>query len=108
MLHLVHAGRTSARRGARPADRTCGLSAPARSDAPTLPDARRLSRHRPLHARIDRPADGAARQRWPDQIGRAPVCTPVTNAHIVCRLLLQITKTPTTTVQTHIIHLTHN
>src|SRR3546814_10737255 len=23
------------------------------------------------------------------QIGRAPVCTPVTNAHIVCRLLLE-------------------
>src|SRR3546814_1518220 len=25
----------------------------------------------------------------PEQIGRAHVCTPVTNAHIVCRLLLE-------------------
>src|SRR3546814_2719529 len=31
-----------------------------------------------------------------DQIGRAHVCTPVTNAHLVCRLLLE-TKTTTTT-----------
>src|SRR3546814_6916086 len=28
-----------------------------------------------------------------DQIGRAHVCTPVTNAPIVCRLRLEITKT---------------
>src|SRR3546814_7977590 len=27
-------------------------------------------------------------------IGRAHVCTPVTNAHIVCRLLLEKTQTP--------------
>src|SRR3546814_8413891 len=26
------------------------------------------------------------------QIGRAHVCTPVTNAHLVCRLLLETTK----------------
>src|SRR3546814_9656280 len=32
---------------------------------------------------------GAAGQ----QIGRAHVCTPVTNAHLVCRLLLDKTKT---------------
>src|SRR3546814_7702800 len=25
----------------------------------------------------------------PDEIGRAHVCTPVTNAHLVCRLLLE-------------------
>src|SRR3546814_4848249 len=31
------------------------------------------------------PGDPAARQ--PTQIGRAHVCTPVTNAHLVCRLL---------------------
>src|SRR3546814_8325283 len=30
------------------------------------------------------------------QIGRAHVCTPVTNAHLVCRLLLEKKKTPTT------------
>src|SRR3546814_1153787 len=27
------------------------------------------------------------------EIGRAHVCTPVTNAHLVCRLLLEKTKT---------------
>src|SRR3546814_1584026 len=26
---------------------------------------------------------------YPEQIGRAHVCTPVTNAHLVCRLLLE-------------------
>src|SRR3546814_7163457 len=30
---------------------------------------------------------------WPiDEIGRAHVCTPVTNAHLVCRLLLEKKK----------------
>src|SRR3546814_5976293 len=28
----------------------------------------------------------------PDEIGRAHVCTPVTNAHLVCRFLLEKTK----------------
>src|SRR3546814_3150472 len=28
----------------------------------------------------------------PDEIGRAHVCTPVTNAHLVCRLLLEKKK----------------
>src|SRR3546814_1134649 len=27
-------------------------------------------------------------KKFPEQIGRAHVCTPVTNAHLVCRLLL--------------------
>src|SRR3546814_4439072 len=27
-----------------------------------------------------------------ERIGRAPVCTPVTNAHLVCRLLLEKKK----------------
>src|SRR3546814_7583784 len=31
------------------------------------------------------------------EIGSAHVCTPVTNAHIVCRLLLEKNKTPHTT-----------
>src|SRR3546814_6194619 len=31
------------------------------------------------------------------QIGRAHVCTPVTNAHLVCRLLLEQKKTNTKT-----------
>src|SRR3546814_7143766 len=41
------------------------------------------------------------RVEWPDpaprsrvQIGRAHVCTPVTNAHLVCRLLLEQNSTP--------------
>src|SRR3546814_2538838 len=29
----------------------------------------------------------------PDEIGRAHVCTPVTNAHLVCRLMLEKKKT---------------
>src|SRR3546814_4145685 len=29
---------------------------------------------------------------WATEIGRAHVCTPVTNAHIVCRLLLEKKK----------------
>src|SRR3546814_1573866 len=36
-----------------------------------------------------------------DQIGRAHVCTPVTNAHLVCRLLLEKKKTPNYTHRTH-------
>src|SRR3546814_10191805 len=37
--------------------------------------------------------------RWDDgpvttKIGRAPVCTPVTNAHLGCRLLLEKKNTP--------------
>src|SRR3546814_3951082 len=32
-----------------------------------------------------------------EQIGRAHVCTPATNAHLVCRLLLEKQKPPHTT-----------
>src|SRR3546814_3826610 len=45
-----------------------------------------------------RPVDGLAVDFVvvPDrEIGRAHVCTPVTNAHLVCRLLLEKTKTTT-------------
>src|SRR3546814_7532873 len=35
-----------------------------------------------------------------DQIGRAHVCTPVTNAHLVCRLLLEKKKETKTTPTT--------
>src|SRR3546814_5401172 len=38
-----------------------------------------------------------------DQIGRAHVWTPVTNAHLVCRLLLE-KKKKTTTKHTHKTH----
>src|SRR3546814_9355891 len=34
----------------------------------------------------------ALRRRAPNKIGRAHVCTPVTNAHLVCRLLLEKKK----------------
>src|SRR3546814_3549267 len=35
-------------------------------------------------------ADGTyAPTPWHEEIGRAHVCTPVTNAHLVCRLLLE-------------------
>src|SRR3546814_4607731 len=38
------------------------------------------------------------------QIGRAPVCTPVTNAHLVCRLLLEKQK-PTHVLKKKINHV---
>src|SRR3546814_6334340 len=44
-----------------------------------------LCRGRALHRAADRRDDGA-------EIGRAHVCTTVTNAHLVCRLLLEKTK----------------
>src|SRR3546814_3574226 len=41
------------------------------------------------------PASTTSRCRPPpSQIGRAHVCTPVTNAHLVCRLLLEKQTTP--------------
>src|SRR3546814_2990411 len=56
------------------------------------------------------PLDGGATQRWPYrtflyevdkvEIGRAHVCTPVTNAHLVCRLLLDKKKNIATSQQT--------
>src|SRR3546814_1285643 len=39
--------------------------------------------------RIRHPIAVATRSWLPRQIGRAHVCTPVTNAHLVCRLLLE-------------------
>src|SRR3546814_10411112 len=44
-----------------------------------------------------------APSRPPTQIGRAHVCTPVTNAHLVCRLLLDKNNT---TQMTHLSQLT--
>src|SRR3546814_9198414 len=35
------------------------------------------------------PVDAAVLQRFGDQIGRAHDLTPVTNAHLVCRILLE-------------------
>src|SRR3546814_8507033 len=51
-----------------------------------------------------RRADECAVARWAGlylQIGRAHVCTPVTNAHLVCRLLLEH-KTKHETIASHI------
>src|SRR3546814_5289145 len=39
------------------------------------------------------------------EIGRAHVCTPVTNAHLVCRLLLENQKPHRTGVAIHALHL---
>src|SRR3546814_2747053 len=44
---------------------------------------------------LNRQAYGKAVERYGkrmDEIGRAHVCTPVTNAHLVCRLLLEYNK----------------
>src|SRR3546814_3964932 len=38
------------------------------------------------------PPEFQAYKPWPKQIGRAHVCTPVTNAQLVCRLLLENKK----------------
>src|SRR3546814_8736157 len=38
----------------------------------------------------EKPADDEKQEK--PEIGRAHVCTPVTNAHLVCRLLLEKTK----------------
>src|SRR3546814_4016510 len=67
------------------------------------------------------PVSGVAQQRQvrPGKIGRAHVCTPVTNAHLVCRLLLekkpkrntpQYTTTPkyTATRNTTTTHVNYN
>src|SRR3546814_10300461 len=43
---------------------------------------------------------------WHDEIGRAHVCTPVTNAHLVCRLLLEKKKNKNNTK--HNKKSTHN
>src|SRR3546814_8369673 len=49
----------------------------------------RTKAHRPRERAIpSQQGHGAQRRSLPSQIGRAHVCTPVTNAHTVCRLLL--------------------
>src|SRR3546814_5381624 len=47
------------------------------------------------------PTPGLRDERRPhpgEEIGRAHVCTPVTNAHLVCRLLLEKTQHTTTSL----------
>src|SRR3546814_4416474 len=67
------------RRGAPPTDRPMAPPAAAPTDPPTPA------------APTDRPM--APRAAPTAKIGRAHVCTPVTNAHLVCRLLLEKKKT---------------
>src|SRR3546814_9605155 len=43
-------------------------------------------------ASVPRAAESAPAWRTKSEIGRAHVCTPVTNAHLVCRLLLDKKK----------------
>src|SRR3546814_7305917 len=45
--------------------------------------------------------DALAVVGFPAKIGRAHVCTPVTNAHLVCRLLLEKKKTDNMQQDTH-------
>src|SRR3546814_416768 len=45
-----------------------------------------------------------AKGRGGDQIGRAHVCTPVTNAHLVCRLLLEKKKQNNKAHKNYITH----
>src|SRR3546814_8999852 len=49
-------------------------------------EQQQLDRVAPLRAHAD------VEPALPREIGRAHVCTPVTNAHLVCRLLLEIKK----------------
>src|SRR3546814_3521578 len=45
--------------------------------------------HGPLHLHAARRASSIPPSATRPKIGRAHVCTPVTNAHLVCRLLLE-------------------
>src|SRR3546814_7764152 len=51
-------------------------------------------------------AAGAVGAQSDRQIGRAHVCTPVTNAHLVCRLLLVKQKNEHTNNHTHSYNIT--
>src|SRR3546814_6046498 len=72
---------------ARPRSASAQPGYPKRRIPPVREDQRRLQvRHlRPRRERREHEL----------QIGRAHVCTPVTNAHLVCRLLLEKKKTCT-------------
>src|SRR3546814_9304820 len=87
-LGLCFRGRLARGIGLHPQPRPPGPAATARGPAtPAARDDRRaafrLDRALPARHHHPRPVRGAARE-----IGRAHVCTPVTNAHLVCRLLL--------------------
>src|SRR3546814_12826760 len=76
----------------RSADRAAPTDAIARRGRAPGPGRRRLlPRPSPPCAGRARnlPREPAPRRKPAPQIGRAHVCTPVTNAHLVCRLLLE-------------------
>src|SRR3546814_8758059 len=65
----------------------------------------------PAFAQSEAPAEQPAAQSAAaeaPQIGRAHVCTPVTNAHIVCRLPLEKKKVSTNTSYKLSLHQTHH
>src|SRR3546814_7995233 len=91
----------SSRNARREASRTTGCgrapSACSRSCADTLrsmpPSGLASASFGPeLAARADIILDAGLRAERVDQIGRAHVCTPVHNAHLVCPLLLEKQK----------------
>src|SRR3546814_1287558 len=80
-------------RRARQSIRREPASEPRSRGSKLVARARRAARDRRTGSRRIHPLLGSlqmSRQRvlFADQIGRAHVCTPVTNAHLVCRLLL--------------------
>src|SRR3546814_3519072 len=90
-----------------PQRRSCGLGLFERASCPcekastslSMPAARPVVPDSPPHRG---PGRAARHPGAHSEIGRAHVCTPVTNAHLVCRLLLEKTKqtiTHTNTIQ---------
>src|SRR3546814_8477249 len=59
-----------------------------RNDVGAIALPRQHAEHAEIGVALDREGDVLARNK----IGRAHVCTPVTNAHLVCRLLLEKNK----------------
>src|SRR3546814_7164395 len=81
--HQPLIGRQSFQRDRSPRVQTPGGDADLRAEA-EFSSIRKLRRGVVHH---DRAVD--LRQETLGEIGRAHVCTPVTNAHLVCRLLLE-------------------
>src|SRR3546814_1816435 len=65
----------------------------------TASNSSRLTKSRPPIHSLARSRAAASASRPTPEIGRAHVCTPVTNAHLVCRLLLD-----KKTLHTHTCH----
>src|SRR3546814_8041769 len=96
-------------KAAEPAAVTAGppsTTVPQENDHGSCKSIRRPHRHYRRAVRPRPPATAAVRcDRRPDrgiEIGRAHVCTPVTNAQLVCRLLLEKKKNIATDQNKHI------